>query len=283
MILNVDGGDIFYESSEDLFSTTKPVLFVLPGGPGGTHGIYKFHSLELETYFCVIYHDPRGCGNSKNFPAASAAMDNYIADIEKLRNHLGLQKISILGTSYGSMCAIGYATLYSANLDRLILIAGAPSYKFLETAKLNLEKRGTEEQKKICQNLWEGSFTSDDQVRDFMRIMKPLYSNNKDFINANSGNTPTFSYQVLNNGFGGFLKKFNFDSSLNKITCQTLILVGEDDWINDPVHLRYAAQHIPNARIEVLKDCAHFVAIDQHEKYIDLIKTTLVSTLTSKI
>jgi proline iminopeptidase len=222
-----------------------------------------------------VYHDPRGCGKSQNFDFSSATMKNYIADIERLRKHLGLRKISLLGTSYGSMCAIGYATKYSTNLDRLILIGGAPSYRFLETAKVNLEKRGTEEQKDICKNLWNGDFNSDDQVRDFMHIMRPLYSTNKDFINSNSNNGPTFSFQILNNGFSGFLKEFNFEPYLGKIVCPALILGGEDDWINDPVHLRYAAENIPNARLEILKDCAHFVAIDRHETYINLIRSFL--------
>lgn len=282
MKLKVNGGEIYYEISEDLSTTAKPILFVLPGGPGGSHGIYKFHSIELQDFFCIVYHDPRGCGESQNFSTASATIDNYIEDIEHLRRHLGLNNISMLGTSYGSMCAIGYATKYSIHLDRLILIGGAPSYKFLETAKKNLENRGTDEQKKICQFLWNGSFTSDDQVREFMRIMKPLYSNNVDFINKNSDNGPTFSYQILNEGFGGFLRKFNFESSLDKITCETLILVGEDDWINDPIHLKFAAERIPNARLNVLKDCAHFVAIDSHETYIKLITDMLTNTSQTK-
>lgn len=271
MILNIDGNDLYYEISEDLSSTTKPVLFVLPGGPGGAHGIYKFHSIELEDFFCIVYHDPRGCGKSQKFDVTSATMENYIEDIEVLRKHLEIEKISILGTSYGSMCAIGYATRYSAHLDRLVLIGGAPSYRFLETAKQNLDKRGTEEQKSICGHLWNGSFTNDDQVREFMRIMKPLYSKNNDFIKTNNGNGPIFSFQVLNNGFGNFLRKFDFENSLEKISCETLILVGEDDWINDPIHLQLSAERIPNARLEILKDCAHFVAIDQHETYIKLI------------
>ena len=35
MILNINGGKLYYETSEDIQTTNKPVLFVLPGGPGG--------------------------------------------------------------------------------------------------------------------------------------------------------------------------------------------------------------------------------------------------------
>lgn len=266
---------MYYETSEDIQKTTKPILFVLPGGPGGDHSIYKFHSLDLEDFCCVIYHDPRGCGKSQDFDLSTATMNNYINDIESLRKYLGINKISILGTSYGSMCAIGYAIQYSENLDKLILIGGAFSFQFLEIAKKNLALNGTKEQKEISEYLWQGNFKDNDHVREFMRIMKPLYSKNEAFNKTNTKG-PSFSYEVLNLGFGNFLKNFNFESDLKKINCETMIIVGESDWINDPTHLKIFAQNTMNTKLNILKSCGHFVAIDQHEEYIKLIKEFLL-------
>jgi len=271
MLVEIDGGKIYYEISEDILTTKKPILFVLPGGPGGDHSIYKVHSKELEESFCIVYHDPRGCGNSSDFDLSTATMENYINDIESLRKYLKLDNISILGTSYGSMCAIGYAIQYPKNLANLILVGGAPSYRFLETAKTNLNKRGTTEQKEICKYLWEGKFKDDAQVRDFMRIMRPLYSVTPLPANA-PAKGPTFSYQVLNLGFGDFLQKFDFEIELGKITCNVLIMVGESDWINDPVHLQNFAEKVPSTQLNILENCGHFVAIDRHEEYLKLIK-----------
>jgi len=276
MLLSVNNGNIYYETSENVQTTKKPVLFVLPGGPGGDHSIYKFHSLALEEFFCVVYHDPRGCGNSSDFDLTTATMDNYIHDVESLRKHLGVDKISILGTSYGSICAIGYAIKYQKTLDNLILIGGAPSFHFLETAKKNLEIRGTKEQKEISEYLWQGNFKDDDHAKEFMRIMKPLYSKNEAFNNSSSKGL-SFSYKVLNYGFGDFLRKFDFEADLNKITCRTLILVGESDWINDPVHLELFASKTPNSKLIILKNCGHFVAIDRNDEYIRLIKEFMFS------
>ena len=101
-----------------------------------------------------------------------------------------------------------------------------------------------------------------------------MYSNNEKFINTVSGKGPSFSYQVLNYGFGLFLRNFNFESVVHQINCEILILVGEDDWINEPSHLIKLASLAPKAKLEILKNCGHFVAIDQHEKYIELIINT---------
>lgn len=277
MFLEVDGGEIYYEISEDLSSTKKPVIFLLPGGPGGAHGIYKFHSLDLENFFCVVYHDPRCCGKSQNFDPSSATMKNYISDVENLRSHLKLNKIFMLGTSYGSMCAIGYAIKFASYLSQLILIAGAASYRFLEIAKLNLERCGTLEQKEICKYLWSGTFKNDDHVSEFIKVMKSMYSMNSDFINSTTmgKSVPSFSYKVLNLGFGDFLRHFDYEAELNKISCKTLIIVGKDDWINDPSQLKIVASKISDAKLEVLDNCGHFVAIDQHQRYINLIKNSI--------
>jgi proline iminopeptidase len=157
------------------------------------------------------------------------------------------------------------------------LIAGAASYRFLEIAKLNLERRGTLEQKEICKYLWSGTFKNDDHVSEFIKIMKSMYSKNSDFINSTkmSKDGPSFSYKVLNLGFGDFLRHFDYEADLGKISCKTLIIVGKDDWINDPSQLKIVASKIPDAKLEILDNCGHFVAIDQHQRYINLIKNVI--------
>lgn len=270
MYLTLSGGRIYYELSEDINNTKKPVLMLLPGGPGGDHAVYKNHSRDLESVFCLIYYDPRCCGRSDNFDVNTATMVNYIDDINSLRVHLNLTKFSILGTSYGAMCAIGYAIKYQDTLFKMILIGGAPSSKFLFLAKKNLERYGTFEQKKICKYLWDGNFKDDQHVAEFMRVMRSIYS----FSAKREMNTPStlsFSHKVINLGFSGFLRYFNFEESIQNIMVDTLSLVGEMDWINDPSLMVEYANKTKNTELHILKNCGHFVAIDRHDEYIERI------------
>ena len=46
----------------------------------------------------------------------------------------------------------------------------------------------------------------------------------------------TYNVDVLNFGFGDFLKKFDFRPALKNVNCKTLILWGADDWISDTGH-----------------------------------------------
>lgn len=252
----------------------RPVLFMLHGGPGGDHLRFKQHSLELHDIAQLVFIDHRGCGRSKKTKASHYTLENNIEDIEALRKHLGLTRICVLGTSYGGIVAQGYATRYPQHVEKLILVVTAPSYRFLDQAKKILNERGTRQQIAIGEHLWNGTFKNYNHVAQFFKIMEPLYSN-KAKRNHKHSFTKTktiWSHEALNQGFGGFLRKFDFIPKLKKIRCPTLILAGQDDWICPPDQSITIAKHIPQAALKIFKNASHAVSVDAHKQYINSIK-----------
>jgi proline iminopeptidase len=256
---------------------TRPVIFILHGGPGGDHLRFKLHSLELQDVAQLVFIDHRGCGRSKKTRAADYTLENNIEDVEALRKLLGLERICILGTSYGGIVAQGYALRYPKRAEKLILVATAPSHRFIDEAKQILNRRGNAAQIAIARHLWNGTFKSAAHVKKFFVLMDPLYSNlAKKSKKSVFGELQTvWSNLALNQGFGGFLRSFDFIPELRKITCPTLILGGQDDWICPPSQSRTLAEHIPHARLKLFKNCGHAVAVDAHDAYIKAIKNFL--------
>ncbi len=255
----------------------QPVIFVMHGGPGSNHLRFKLHTLELQNVAQLVLIDHRGCGQSKRTRAADYTLENNIEDLEALRKLLGLKHICILGTSYGGMVAQGYAIRYPKRVSQLILVATAPSYRFIEEAKQTLQRRGNAAQIAIAQHLWDGTFKSVAQVEKFFALMEPLYSmqrgkSKKKFISTHRS---SWSYAALNQGFGGFLRSLDYIPKLGKISCPTLILCGQDDWICSPNQSKILAEHIPNATLKIFKNCGHAVAVDAHDDYIKAIKRFL--------
>ncbi len=252
----------------------RPVIFMLHGGPGGDHLRFKQSSLELQELAQLIFIDHRGCGRSKKTKVNDYTLENNIEDIEALRQHLGLKQISILGTSYGGVVAQGYAIRYPKNLDKLILVVTAPSYRFIEEAKQNLLQRGTPEQISFSKHLWNGTFKSVAQVTKFFKLMDSLYSTTaKKNRKKSFGNTKTiWSYEALNKGFGDFLRRYDFIAKLKKISCPTLVLAGQEDWICSPAQSKIIAKHIPQAKLKIFKKAGHALSVDAHEQYIKTIK-----------
>jgi proline iminopeptidase len=252
----------------------KPVMFMLHGGPGGDHLRFKQHSLELQDVAQLVFIDHRGCGRSKKAKQKDCSLENNIEDIEALRKHLGLERIYILGTSYGGMVAQGYAVRYPKHLEKLILVATAPSYAFLETAKKTVMERGNAKQIEICEHLWNGTFKNHKHIMEFFKIMDTLYSTTtkKHAKKSYSQSKTIWSHQALNEGFGNFLQSYDLTRQLRKITCPTLILAGKEDWICHPDQSKIMAQKIPNSQLMIFKHCSHAIAVDAHKKYINVIK-----------
>jgi proline iminopeptidase len=97
-----------------------PVL-TLHGGPGGGA------SPEMRRFFDpnrwrIIAFDQRGCGRST--PHADLE-DNttweLVADIERIREHLGIQRWAVFGGSWGSTLALAYAAIHPDRVSALIL------------------------------------------------------------------------------------------------------------------------------------------------------------------
>ncbi|MDR3477430.1 MAG: alpha/beta hydrolase [Gammaproteobacteria bacterium] len=255
----------------------RPVIFLLHGGPGGDHMGFKGHTVDLQDVAQLIFIDNRGCGRSKKTKASEYTLENNIEDIEALRKHLGLEKICVLGGSYGGMVAQGYAIRYPQHIDKLILVVTAPSYRCLEASKQYLNEHGTKQQIAICEDLWNGKMKSAAQVKKFFTVMDPLYS-----VTAKKKKKPAFaklktewSFEALNKGFGGFLRHFDFIPHLHKITCPTLVLGAEDDWICRPQQSKIIAEHIPNAKLKIFKHCGHAIAVDAGKKYLNTIRRFL--------
>ena len=98
-----------------------PTLVCHPGGPGFS-SLYLGDLAGLGQELELVLLDPRGTGGSD--PAArprAYAIADYVADVEELREHLGLERLLLLGHSHGGVVAIEYAATHPDRVERLIL------------------------------------------------------------------------------------------------------------------------------------------------------------------
>lgn len=98
----------------------KPVVF-LHGGPGAGCSA-KARSFFDPSRYRIVLFDQRGCGRSK--PHAELT-DNttwhLVADIEQLREHLGIDRWQVFGGSWGSTLALSYAQSHPDRVTELVL------------------------------------------------------------------------------------------------------------------------------------------------------------------
>lgn len=98
----------------------NPVVF-LHGGPGGGTGEKDRQYFDPEAYKIVLF-DQRGAG--KSTPSASLEENttwDLVSDIEKLREHLKIDKWVVFGGSWGSTLSLAYAQTHPERVKALIL------------------------------------------------------------------------------------------------------------------------------------------------------------------
>ena len=117
--LKVDSGyEIYFEECGN--PSGKPVAIV-HGGPGGgcNSTMRRYHD---PARYRIILFDQRGCGRS--LPHASLEANttwHLVADMDRLRKHLGIERWQLFGGSWGSTLSLAYAQTHPDRVSELIL------------------------------------------------------------------------------------------------------------------------------------------------------------------
>ena len=118
-----DGNAVYWETvgSPD----GKPAL-VVHGGPGSGCGTGSRRYFDPERYRLVLF-DQRGCGRSlphASDPATDMSVNtthHLIADMERLREHLGVERWLLYGGSWGSTLILAYAQRFPERVSEIVI------------------------------------------------------------------------------------------------------------------------------------------------------------------
>jgi len=105
----------------------KPAV-VVHGGPGGSFPRGGFRHFDPAGYQLVLF-DQRGCGSSTPHAGDPATDMRYnttqhlIADMERLREHLGIERWLLYGVSWGTTLSLAYAQQHPEHVSEIILAA----------------------------------------------------------------------------------------------------------------------------------------------------------------
>lgn len=97
-----------------------PVLFV-HGGPGAGFEDYHRRFFDPELYRIILF-DQRGCGRSTPHAALEGnTTQALVEDMERIREHLGIERWLLFGGSWGSTLSLAYAETHPERVIGLIL------------------------------------------------------------------------------------------------------------------------------------------------------------------
>lgn len=268
---------------------TGEPLIIIPGGPGGNHYAYRtFDSLSVKGNIQLIYFDAFGRGKSdtaKNVKEYTLARD--IEDIEGLRKAMHLDKVSLLGHSYGSLVAQGYAIKYGQNTSHLIIANGFHSYAMWQENDDN----SNHEIKTNYPEVWEelmavrkkGAISSSDNHQDiYGRVPYGfLYAYNPDKFGRsgrapypNPFNTKLYYQMVGRDGdfiVGSDIGHFDFRKQLKNLKMPILIVAGRYDRVAVPWMQVQYKKFCPQAQFVMFERSGHNPQVEEPEKELPLI------------
>ena len=117
------GVRLFYR----LVGAKPDTVIVLHGGPGFTMEYLARDLTPLGAHHTLLFYDQRGAGRS-TLVSDSAALDGqrFAEDLEAVRQHFRLERVTLLGHSWGAGVAALYASRYPDRIGRLLIVDGIP-------------------------------------------------------------------------------------------------------------------------------------------------------------
>jgi pimeloyl-ACP methyl ester carboxylesterase len=227
---------------------------VLIHGIGAARDAWRFMRPHLTPHFTVITYDLRGHGTSP-LPAAAFGLDELVADLERLRARLGIEKAHVAGHSLGGMIGPAYARAYPERVLSLGLLSTAAGRTAEDSAKVWGVVRAMAEKgiPQVLGTLTDRWFTDD-------------------FIAANPELIERRLKQVIETDPEVFLNVFRIYAGtemmpwLHEIAQPCLVLTGENDGGCNPRLNRGIAEALPRAELVILEHFKHSILVEAPEQ-----------------
>jgi proline iminopeptidase len=244
-------------------------IIAVNGGPGLSHAYMMQNDLwqRVAAHRLVILYDQRGTGASKHMqPNAPQTMEAQVADLDAIRRQLMLDRVAVLGDSYGGMIAMAYAAAHPEHVARLILSdSAAPSWKglvhLLPQVFPDRAEQGEAEAKKLAADPEAAAHAG---LVNHMRQM--FYSTEmRDAYLAHMGDLG-FEPAV-----GGAVQQatenLDLTAKLAGFHFPTLVITGRYDMNVAPLTAWRMAHAIPGAQLVFFEKSGHLPAYEEPEKY----------------
>jgi proline iminopeptidase len=274
MELRVNGTTIFCE----VVGEGRPCL-CLHGGPGtDASGLARtLAPLAGELDLRLIFYDHRGHGRSEWVPVEQCTQDQLVADIEGVREALGLGPVHVLGISWGGFLGLMYAARHQGSVRALAVVGAAASRDFMPRAEENARRRATAEQWTAYRALWDGSLPDDASFRRAFDTIRPLYFFDGGRAAENSAVRAGIRYRLAVRRFiiEHEYARYDCRAELPRIACPTLVAVGRHDWICPVDQAEEIARLVPRAELAIFEQSGHSPQIEERAAFTRRIATFL--------
>lgn len=264
-------------------------LLLIHGGPGSTHNYFEVLDPLAETsHRQIISYDQIGCGESYVEGYKELwSLRTWTAELIALRQWLHLDRVHLLGQSWGGMLIMAYLIDCKPEGVESVILSSTLSSSALwshEQQRL-IAFMPVDEQKAIAEAVRTGNF----EAPAYLKANEHYTALHADEITADSPEClrrkKRFGLESYIEAWGpneytptGTLKDFDYTARLHEIAQPTLVISGTNDECT-PLIAKTMYDAIPHARWELLDGARHMTFIDQTDNYIRILTHWLLNGL----
>lgn len=251
-------------------------LLLLHGGPGACHDYLESLQDVAETGRPVIFYDQLGCGNSDRPDDPSLwTIDLFLDELDVVRRALSLDRIHLLGQSWGGMLAMEYALTQPHGVVSLT-IASSPASMPLWVAEANRLRASLPPDVQQTLLAHEAAGTTDSEA--YHAAMRVFYDRhvcrvvpNPDYVAATFAKLGQQVYETMNGPSEfhviGTLKDWDIRHRLGEIAIPTLVTSGLYDECT-PLQAEGVKNAIPGAEWLLFNESSHMPHVEECEAYV---------------
>lgn len=286
----VDGGDgvlLHYR----VWGSAGDTVVVLHGGAGLDSG-YLAPDLEpLSESHVLIFYDQRGAGRSTLVSdAASLHIDRHVADVDAVRRHFGIERVALLGHSWGSLLASRYARVHPDRVSRLVIHSPAPlrrspywdglvphvtRWMDAET-RAELDERNAarrdpgKDPRAACRGFWELFFPGyfyDPLDRATLERSRADFCTAQDAALRNGLVAGPLTWESIG--------EWDWREDFREVRAPVLVITGTRDIFPEEA-MREWAEAFPESRLVLLERAGHYPHVERPEAFFSIVRAFLV-------
>ncbi len=276
------GGRTWYRVAGELTSG-RPPLLALHGGPGSTHNYFAPLERLADGGRAVVLYDQVGCGGSEKRPDVEWSLGLFVDEVDALRDELGLDRVHLLGTSWGGMLALEHALRRPGTLASLILSSTLAYVGDWEAEARRLRDELPADVRTVLDR-HEAAGTYDDP--EYQRAMAAFDARHfhrgepRPELERMKEEKSDAAYRAMVGPnewtMTGVLKGWDVRPRLPELDVPTLVVRGRYDMCSDAI-ARTLADGIRGAEYVVFEQSSHTPVLEETERYLDVVSRFLDS------
>jgi L-proline amide hydrolase len=261
----------------------KLPLLLLHGGPGAPHDYLEPFEAIAQTGRRVLFYDQIGCGNSLVTEPHDSSMWTiglFVEEVEAVRRALGLDRVHILGQSWGGMLAMEYALTQPEGVASLIIESSPASIpQWVSEANRLREQLPADVQRTLQAHEEAGTVDSAEYQQAMLafynrhvcrvvpwpepvrRTFEKLEANPEVYLTMNGPS----EFHVI-----GTIKDWDISGRLGQIGVPSLVMSGRHDEAT-PAIAETVHRGIPHSEWVLFEDSSHMCHVEETERTLQVV------------